>query len=248
MASKQARKDVFKVAVVIGSQRAVRICPQVAQFVLDVIKSYSDASVAQPKLDFSLLDIADFDLPLTDETALPAQLQDIPAGYGTEATRAWSRTVAERDAFVFVTPQYNWGVPAGLKNALDHLFHEWTGKPAMVVSYGGHGGTVGAAALITVLSGIGLRVVRRAVCMKYPDPDFMGKAVKGQGLDLDAASDTSVWANRRGEIIDLWKETHGVLVGTHEVPSLRSAGLLDVWTDTLAPVASIELKAKGASK
>ena len=41
------------------------------------------------------------------------------------------------DAFVFVTPEYNHGMPATLKNAIDYLHHEWQYKPAGFVSYGG---------------------------------------------------------------------------------------------------------------
>ena len=44
--------------------------------------------------------------------------------------------------------QYNWGYPASLKNALDYLYHEWTGKPAGIISYGGHGGGKAAAQLL----------------------------------------------------------------------------------------------------
>ena len=43
--------------------------------------------------------------------------------------------------------QYNWGYPAALKNAVDYLYHSWNGKPAMIVSYGSHGGGKGAAQL-----------------------------------------------------------------------------------------------------
>ena len=43
--------------------------------------------------------------------------------------------------------QYNWGYPAALKNALDYLYRSWNGKPAMIVSYGSHGGGKGAAQL-----------------------------------------------------------------------------------------------------
>jgi len=53
-----------------------------------------------------------------------------------------------------VTPQYNWGYPAALKNALDHLYGEWAGKPAMIVSYGGHGGGRCAEQLAQVLQGL----------------------------------------------------------------------------------------------
>ena len=58
---------------------------------------------------------------------------------------------------MFVTPQYNWGYPAPLKNALDHLFKEWSGKPAMIVTYGGHGGVRCAAQLRQVLDGLDMK-------------------------------------------------------------------------------------------
>jgi NAD(P)H-dependent FMN reductase len=49
----------------------------------------------------------------------------------------WSRTINALDAFVFVTPEYNYGLPPALVNALDYLYHEWSYKPAGFVSYGG---------------------------------------------------------------------------------------------------------------
>ncbi|KAI1322476.1 NADPH-dependent FMN reductase-domain-containing protein [Xylariaceae sp. FL0255] len=232
---------LFRVAIVIGSQRAVRVCPQISQFVLDVVKTQHKPA-PDAGLDFSFLDIADYKLPLTDETGIPVQLTDLPAAYDAESTRAWSRAVASYDAFVFVTPQYNWGVPAGLKNAIDHLYNEWKGKPAMVVSYGGHGGGVSAAALITVLSGMGLLVVRRPVCLAFPGREFTGKAFKGLSLDLDASSESSAWADRRGDIAGLWEETYGVLVGTHQVPATKQEGLLEVWRNAIPPLPVPEQK------
>ena len=53
-----------------------------------------------------------------------------------------------------MTPQYNWGYPAPLKNAIDHLYKEWVGKPAMIVTYGGHGGDKRAAQLRQVLEAV----------------------------------------------------------------------------------------------
>jgi NAD(P)H-dependent FMN reductase len=59
---------------------------------------------------------------------------------------------------VLVTAQYNWGYPAALKNAIDHLYREWRGKPVLLVTYGGHGGDKCAAQLRQVLGGIGVRL------------------------------------------------------------------------------------------
>lgn len=44
-----------------------------------------------------------------------------------------------------------------MKNALDHLYREWAGKPAMIVTYGGHGGNKCAAQLHQVLTGLKMR-------------------------------------------------------------------------------------------
>lgn len=242
MATETSTSGPLKVGIVIGSQRAVRICPQVAQFVLDVIKTHHTTSVSSIDLTFSLLDIATFDLPLTSEPGMPAHVTDRPAGYTTARTRAWSTAVAALDAFVFVTPQYNWGMPAALKNAIDHLFHEWGGKPAMVVSYGGHGGTLGAAALVTVLAGVFMQVVKRPVCMFYPGPDFLGRAVRGEDLVLDAAKDDSVWADQKPEIVTVWEEMLGLLVAGKGKPAFRSPGIGELWEKTIEPVAGIEAK------
>jgi NAD(P)H-dependent FMN reductase len=87
---------------------------------------------------------------------------DIPAAgkaYANPLTRAWSEKIAAAPAVVFVTPQYNWGYPAPLKNALDHLYREWRGKPALIVSYGGHGGGKCAVQLRQVLDGLKMRTV-----------------------------------------------------------------------------------------
>jgi NAD(P)H-dependent FMN reductase len=91
---------------------------------------------------------------MNDEPEVPAS-----GVYVFEHTRAWSRKVAAAGAFVFVTPQYNWGYPAPLKNALDHLFKEWGGKPAMIVTYGGHGGGKCGDQLQQVCQALQMRLV-----------------------------------------------------------------------------------------
>lgn len=51
-----------------------------------------------------------------------------------------SRDPTTHDGYVFVTPEYNHGVPGALKNALDFLYAEWNNKAAAFVSYGPAGG------------------------------------------------------------------------------------------------------------
>ena len=131
-----------RIQVIIGSTRAQRIGPQIAEWVAQVGRETIEAA-------FEIIDLREWPLPTDDETGVPA------AGtYAFEHTRAWSRKISEGDAFVFVTPQYNWGYPAPLKNALDHLYKEWSGKPALIVTYGAHGGAKCAEQLRQVLEGL----------------------------------------------------------------------------------------------
>ena len=71
--------------------------------------------------------------------------------YTQETTKAWSATVAALDAFVFVTPEYNFATPPSLVNALDHLFSEWHYKAAGFVSYGGVSGGLRATQMTRML-------------------------------------------------------------------------------------------------
>lgn len=138
---------VYKILVIGGSTRARRLCPPIAEWVAQVGRE----SIS---VQFEVVDLKDWPLPIDDESGIPA-LGD----YEFEHTRAWSRKISDAHAFVFVTPQYNWGYPAPLKNALDHLYKEWAGKPAMIVTYGGHGGDKCARQLRQVLKGLKMKPV-----------------------------------------------------------------------------------------
>lgn len=74
-------------------------------------------------------------------------------GYSSPAIQQWSAFAYSCDGFIVVTPQHNWGYPAELKAAFDHLFWEWKDKPLLLVTYGGHGGNKCAAQLRQVLGG-----------------------------------------------------------------------------------------------
>lgn len=82
-----------------------------------------------------LVDLADFNLPIYDEPVHPMR-QD----YMHEHTREWSRSVAVADAYVFVSPEYNYCPTPALVNALDYVYTEWNYKPCGFVSYGGVSG------------------------------------------------------------------------------------------------------------
>ena len=136
-----------KILVIMGSVRAGRHCPTLAAWIAAIGR-------AETGLAVDLVDLAAFQLPMDDEPHIPATGQYLQAH-----TRRWSETIAQGDAFVFVSPQYNWGYPAALKNAIDHCYSEWRGKPLLIVSYGGHGRGKCAAQLRQVAEGLKMRVV-----------------------------------------------------------------------------------------
>jgi NAD(P)H-dependent FMN reductase len=123
----------MKVQVIIGSTRPGRVGPQIAQWIVKNLPQ-------QPQVNYEIVDLADHALPFFNEPIHPSMNQ-----YSHDHTHKWSEKIKEADAYIFVTPEYNDGYPAVLKNAIDYLFHEWTTKPVMIVSYGVQGG-LGASA------------------------------------------------------------------------------------------------------
>ena len=125
-----------KLSVVIGSTRPGRVGLPVGQWFFERAKSHG-------AFDVELVDLKDLNLPLIDEPKHPRLGQ-----YEHEHTKAWSAIVKASDAFVFVTPEYNFSAAPALLNALDYLFHEWAYKPAGFVSYGGVSGGMRAVQMI----------------------------------------------------------------------------------------------------
>jgi NAD(P)H-dependent FMN reductase len=82
--------------------------------------------------ELDVVDLAELRLPFVDEPNHPRLGRYVHAH-----TRAWSARVEAADAFVFVMPEYNYGMSAPLKNAIDYLHREWAYKPLGFVSYGG---------------------------------------------------------------------------------------------------------------
>jgi NAD(P)H-dependent FMN reductase len=135
------------ILVIVASVRAKRMGPDIAAWVTSIGQRHTT-------LRLEIVDLADWPLPMEDEPGIPAL-----GTYTSERTQAWSAKISSAEGYVFVTPQYNWGYPASLKNALDHLHREWRNKAAAIVSYGGHGGGKCAAQLRQVAEALKMRVV-----------------------------------------------------------------------------------------
>lgn len=118
-----------KVLVILGSIRPGRNGKAVADWYMSHANNYAD-------LDIELVDLVDWDLPFLDEAMPPSMGQ-----YEKEHTKQWAEKIGSADGYVWITAEYNHGVPASLKNALDFVYGEWNRKPVAMVSYGsaGHG-------------------------------------------------------------------------------------------------------------
>jgi NAD(P)H-dependent FMN reductase len=116
------------ISVIVGSTRQGRFSEKPAQWIFREIKKRGD-------VDARLLDLRDFPMPFFDQ-AMPPAMPGRPA-YENEVVSKWTAAIGSSDGFIFVTPEYNYGPPAVLKNAIDWVYPEWNRKAAAFVSYGG---------------------------------------------------------------------------------------------------------------
>jgi NAD(P)H-dependent FMN reductase len=115
------------ISVIVGSTRQGRFSEKPAEWILRHLKKRSD-------VDARLLDLRDFPMPFFDQPVSPATPGRLP--YEHEVVKKWTAAIAQSDGFVFVTPEYNYGPAAVLKNAIDWVYPEWNRKAAAFVSYG----------------------------------------------------------------------------------------------------------------
>ena len=106
---------------------------------LSVATWFHDLATRHGKFDCALVDLAEFGLPVFDEPEHPRLRK-----YHHDHTKRWSASVEAADAFVFVTPEYNYGPPPALVNAMNYLVSEWQYKPVGFVGYGGISGAMRA--------------------------------------------------------------------------------------------------------
>ncbi len=142
--------------VVIASTRPGRIGPAFARWFVARAEQHGE-------FEIEVVDLAEVALPFMDEPHHPRL-----ARYQHQHTKDWSATVSRADAFVFVTPEYNYGYNAVLKNALDYLHNEWADKALGFVSYGGvAAGTRSVQQLKQVVSALRMVSVVEAVNVPF---------------------------------------------------------------------------------
>jgi NAD(P)H-dependent FMN reductase len=132
----------MKIAVIIGTTREGRKTPAQAKWVIKTLGQMDD-------VEAELVDLRDYPMPIFDEPVSPRYN---PKREIDPAAQKWLDKLAEFEAYVFVTPEYNHSVPGVLKNALDYVDWQLARKPAAVVSHGSAGGARAEVALKEIIS------------------------------------------------------------------------------------------------
>lgn len=155
----------LRTALVIASTREGRYAPVVAGFAASLLEQHDD-------IDLDVVDLVDADVPAHFGRDLPA------------ATVATIERLAQAEAFVIVTPEYNHSYPATLKQMIDLSGDVWRRKPVGFVSYGGlSGGLRAVEHLRVVLAERHAATIRETVSFhSFPFDE------QGMPDDLDAAT------------------------------------------------------------
>ena len=145
----------MKIGIITGSTRPGRIGGDISEWV-------AKQAIGRTGAHYEVVDLADYNLPLLAEPTVPAAAN---REYECPETRAWGSKVDEFDGFVFVTPEYNHGVPAALKNAFDVLGPEWGDKALGLVGYGADGGVRAVEQWRGIAANLRLHAVRNQVAL-----------------------------------------------------------------------------------
>jgi NAD(P)H-dependent FMN reductase len=173
------------ISVIVGSTRQGRFSEKPAQWIFQQLKNRGG-------IDTQLLDLRDFPMPFFDQPMPPAMPGRPP--YENEVVKRWTAEIARSDGFIFVTPEYNYGPSAVLKNALDWVYPEWNRKAAAFVSYGSAMGARGVQQLRLTAIELQLAPVRSSVHIPVATlwAHFQGGDVNAGLAELEATAKTMI--------------------------------------------------------
>src|SRR6202162_835238 len=171
------------ISVIVGSTRQGRFSEKPAQWILQHLRK-------RKEIEPRLLDLRDFPMPFFDQPVPPAMPGRPP--YEHEVVKKWTAQIAASDGFVFVTPEYNHGPSAVLKNAIDWVYPEWNRKAAAFVSYGSAMGARSAQQLRKIAIELQLAAIRSSVHIPPATlwAHFQGGDVDKGLAELDQPADT----------------------------------------------------------
>ena len=173
------------ISVIVGSTRQGRFSEKPAQWIFQQLNNRGG-------VDARLLDLRDFPMPFFDQPLPPAMPGRPP--YENEVVKKWTAEIARSDGFIFVTPEYNYGPSAVLKNALDWVYPEWNRKAAAFVSYGSAMGARGVQQLRMTAIELQLAPVRSSVHIPVATlwAHFQGGDVDAGLTELEAPAKTMI--------------------------------------------------------
>ena len=145
--------NTYKIQVILGSTRHGRFGEQPARWIEEKAKEHAE-------FDVEFIDLRNYPLPFFDEPVSPSQPN---MKYVSKEGESWAKKIGEADGYVWVTPEYNHGYPAVLKNAIDYVYKEWIKKPVAFVAYGSVGGARAVEQLRGVAAELQMTPVRSAV-------------------------------------------------------------------------------------
>jgi NAD(P)H-dependent FMN reductase len=140
-----------KIGIIVSSTRPGRFADIPVQWLGEIVRKRDDA-------DFELVDLRDYPMPFFEE-----KRPLIYAPPENEVAIRWGAKMASLDGYIFVTPEYNHGIAAVLKNALDYAYSEYNRKPATFVGYGGAGGARAIEQLRLVLAELQVASLKHTV-------------------------------------------------------------------------------------
>lgn len=146
-----------RIAVIMSTTRATRFADKPAKWIYDL-------AVARGDMEVELIDLRDYPMPFFDE---PASNAYIPST--NEVAQRWQEKVAEFDGYIFVTAEYNRGIAAVLKNALDYAYPEWGRKPGACLGYGSVGGARACEQLRLIMVELQMAPTRNGVHIQGGD-------------------------------------------------------------------------------
>lgn len=138
----------MKFTVVYGSVRRRRQGIKAARFLCEQLR--------QREHEVTLIDPLEYKLPLLDLRYREYTEEDAPLDMMRIA-----EAIRDSDGLLFVTAEYNHGIPPAMKNIIDHFGPDYRWHVAAIASYsaGNFGGIRAGLALRTVLSAVGLITV-----------------------------------------------------------------------------------------
>jgi NAD(P)H-dependent FMN reductase len=134
-----------KIGIIMSTTRPGRFADVPTDWLFNIAKERNDA-------DFEIVDLRDYPMPFFEEKA---PLHQAPPR--NEVALRWGKKIASLDGYIFVTAEYNHGIPAVLKNAVDYLFSEIQRKPATFLGYGGTGAARAIGQLELILNAAALK-------------------------------------------------------------------------------------------